>query len=97
MSDLDPYIFVLDLKSGKGGVLVLEVTGIFADLGAPKTRTLIYTDSFPTGVTVEGKSDRWVELWSEARIRLEEHEKALLSDFEEEDTQTWAEAANVEE
>jgi len=88
MSDIDPTIFLVKLKSGQGGIDLLSILSILPDETAPKTRSMVYATIFPDGISVEGKSEELIRLWSEQTEKMGESE--LEAEMEE---GTWAEAA----
>lgn len=93
MSDIHPSIFQVWIKIGKdlylGSTVLYGVTDILPDANAPKTRSLICTENRPEGFSVEGKSDDLIKQWSEQTVIMEVFDAMN----EEEDEQTWAEAA----
>lgn len=93
MSDIDPTIFLVKLKSGQGGIDLLSILSILPDETAPKTRSMVYATIFPDGISVEGKSEELIKQWSEQTVIMEVFD---AMDAEEEDEGTWAEAAEEE-
>ena len=70
-------IFMVKVKGGLGGIHISDVASILPDVSAPKTRSVIYTGLFPTGITVEGNSEKLIGMWG---LQLE-----LWANGEEED------------
>jgi hypothetical protein len=79
VSDIDPTIFLVKLKSGQGGIDLMSILSILPDETAPKTRSMVYATIFPDGISVEGKSEELIRLWSEQTEKMGE---STITDIE---------------
>lgn len=79
--DIDVAYLPIDTKEGPGLISVESVTGVLADKSAPKSRSLILTESLPEGLSVETDSASLSQELSERRSMLRMIQSMEYSDY----------------
>ena len=56
-------MLIVELADGPGAITLHDIAAILPDATAPQKRSVVYTHTFPTGLTVNGASNTLIGLW----------------------------------